>query len=72
MTEEFVKKFKDKSSSRQELFNNHDFETISNAIIKNSTNENGILIWISLFKEIKDDDEFLFAICKNVRKLIGE
>lgn len=66
MTDKFVKKFKDKPSSRQELFNSHDFETIANAIIRNSANENGILIWISIFKIIKDDDQFLFEICRNV------
>lgn len=68
MSNEFVDKFKKKSSSREELFNKYDFETIGDAIIENSRNEIGFLIWSSALSEIKDET-LLFEIVQHVSRL---
>lgn len=65
MAEEFVAIFSKKSSSRDELFNKYDYETIGDAIIENSKNETGFLIWSAALSEIKDD-LLLYEIIKNV------
>jgi hypothetical protein len=65
MAEEFVAKFKKKSSSREKLFDTYDFETIGDAVIEHSKNETGFLIWSSVLNEIKDD-MLLFEIIQHV------
>lgn len=65
MSEEFVNKFKDKSSSRRELFIKNKCETISDAIVQQSREEVGFLIWIATFQYISDD-VLLYAIIERV------
>lgn len=65
MSNEFIAQFKKKSSSREELFEKYDFETIGDAIIENSKNEIGFLIWSSALNEIKDD-LLLYEILQHV------
>ena len=67
MSEEFVKNFKRRSPPRKELFNQCEFETIADAIVKNSKEEIGFLIWTSTFKYITDDLK-LYEIIENVSK----
>lgn len=65
MAEEFVLKFRDKSASREKLFSESQFETIVEAIIKNSTHEISLSIWSYCFLLIHDDD-LLYEIIKDV------
>lgn len=69
MATEFIKRFKKKSSERQELLNQHDFETIADAIVENSKEEIAFLIWTSCFQLI-NDDLLLFEIVKSVSKTL--
>lgn len=65
MSEEFVKKFKKKTLSREELFNQCEFETIADAIVENSKEEIGFLIWTSTFQYITNDSK-LYEIIEHV------
>lgn len=65
MSEEFIKKFKKKTSSREELFNQCEFETIADAIVENSKEEIGFLIWTSTFQYITNDSK-LYEIIEHV------
>lgn len=65
MSEEFIKKFKKKTLSREELFNQCEFETIADAIVENSKEEIGFLIWTSTFQYITNDSK-LYEIIEHV------
>lgn len=70
MSEDFVRKFKKNQSTREELFNDYEVKTIADAIVKNSKDELGFLIWTSTFQYTSSDLK-LYEIIESVSGIIN-